>query len=353
MTMSSKRVPCDPCRQRRVRCDGSSPCTSCQRSQLACKREYIRRPRSPKHGSGKKIAALRAAQSQIEINQDHTTAAHQSPGNDLLSPENLPHLMERCIDVYLHRMYPIMPLFRPSTLYQRLNRPQEPNERSMLYALCALVTAFMCGRSESIIRCGEWAACARRIIEKCLLMRSEYSFVKDNTVLTLLASFFVAITYFELHDIRKSWFYLREAITLAHALGLHTDEYYRGMNHVDALYCRRIHNILFVTERSLAIARHKPVLLSQPLPLPTPGPDEGLKGLEEQPEIDAGFRQFVRVYSQIDIDFLEFWSQRGSEQGGPNLLLDDGVMSDAQRADICVTQRWLDLVLWRAALQQG
>lgn len=230
----------------------------------------------------------------------------------------------------------------------------------MLYALCALVTAFMCGRSESIIGSGEWATVAHRLIEKSLAMRSEYSFVEDNTVLTLLASFFVAVTYFELHNPRQSWFYLREAITLAHALGLHSDGYYRGMNHVDALYCRRIYDILFVTERSLAIARHKPVLLSQPLPLPAPGPEEGLEGLEEQPEIDPGFRQLVRVYSQIDVGFLDFWSRKGSfcsgsswEQGGTSLLLDNSVMSDAQRADICVTQNWLDLVLWRAALQQG
>ncbi|RJE26626.1 hypothetical protein PHISCL_01040 [Aspergillus sclerotialis] len=253
-----------------------------------------------------------------------------------------------------------MPLFRPSALSQWLNQPQEPNKRSMLYALCSLVTAFMCGHSESIIGRGEWDAIARRLIEKSLSTRSEYSFVEDNSVLTLLASFFVAVTYFELHNPRLSWFYLREAITLAHALELHTEKYYRGMNYVDTLYCRRIYNILFVTERSLAIARHKLVLLSQPLPHPALAPDGSPEGLEEQAEIDHGFRQLVRIYSQIDINFLDFWSRKGApcsgsswEQGGSSLLLDDGVISDAQRADICVTQLWFDLVLWRAALQQG
>ncbi|KAJ5619214.1 hypothetical protein N7510_003198 [Penicillium lagena] len=236
----------------------------------------------------------------------------------------------------------------------------EPNEQTMLFALCALVTAFMCGRSESIIGCGEWASVAQRFIEKSHSARSEYNFIEDNTLLTLLASFFVAVTHFELHNARQSWFYLREAITLAQALGLHTDEFYRGMDYVGALYCRRIYNILFVTERSLAIARHKPVLLPHPLLLPAPGPTDQLEGLEEQPEIDLGFRQLVHVYSQIDINFFNFWSRKGSistystwEQCGSNLLPDCGVMSDAQKADIFVTQHWLDLVLWRAALQQG
>ncbi|KAJ5783454.1 uncharacterized protein N7518_009131 [Penicillium psychrosexuale] len=237
----------------------------------------------------------------------------------------------------------------------------ERNEQTMLFALCALVTAFMCGRSESIIGCGEWASVAHRLIEKSNSVRSEYNFIGDSTVLTLLASFFVGVTHFELHNARQSWFYLREAITLAQALGLHTDEFYCGMDYVSALYCRRIYNILFVTERSFAVARHKPVLLPRPLLFPAPGPNDQLEGLEEQPEIDVGFRQLVHVYSQIDVNFLDFWSEKetiGTTHSTWNLfcsklLPDCVVMSDAHKADIFVTQHWLDLVLWRAALRQG
>jgi hypothetical protein len=135
----------------------------------------------------------------------------------------------------------------------------------MLFALYALVTAFMCGRSEFIIGCGEWASVAQGFIEKSISLRSTYNFIEDSTLLTLLASFFVAVTHFELHNARQSWFYLREAITWAQALGLHTDEFYRDMDYMSALYCRRTYNILFVTERSFAVARHKPVLLPRPL----------------------------------------------------------------------------------------
>lgn len=209
-------------------------------------------------------------------------------------------------------MYPIMPLFRPSILVEWLDRPTEPNEQTMLYAPCALVTAFMCGRSESIIGCGEWASVARKFIDKSHAMRSEYNFIEDTTPSTLLAFFFVAVTHFELHNARQSWFFLREAITLAQALGLHTDEYYQDMDYVSALYGRRIYNILFVTERSFAVARHKPVLLPRPLHLPAPGPKDQLEGLEEPPEIDLGFRQLVHVYSQIYVSFLDFWSEKGS-----------------------------------------
>lgn len=158
----------------------------------------------------------------------------------------------------------------------------------------------------------------------------------------------------------RAGFYLREAITLAQALGLHTDEFYCGVDYVDAFYCRSIYNILFVTDRSLAIARQKPVFLHIPLELlPVP---ESVAGLEEHPEIDLGFRQLVRVYSQIDIHFFHFWSRTGSSSGeswklcGSDLCPHSNhcvAMSEAQKANILVTQHWLDLILWRAALEQG
>ncbi|KAL2814238.1 hypothetical protein BDW59DRAFT_176519 [Aspergillus cavernicola] len=345
--MSSERVPCDPCRQRRVRCDGLLPCASCQRSQLACRREYARKRRGRKHGSGKVIAALRGHQSHLE-----------QEGCDILSPENLPRVMKRCVDVYLHHLYPIMPLFKPSALTEWLDRPLELNERSMLLALCALVTTFMCGHSESIIGAVEWESVARRFIQMSLSVRSDYNFVEDSSTVTLLGSFFVAVSHVELHQARQSWFYLREAITLAHGLRLHTDEFYRGMEHMDALYCRRIYDILFVTERSFAISRHKPVLLSQPLLLPAHVPDKEHKELSA---VDLGFRQLVQVYAQLDVDFLNFWSQEGSvfsgsqqeKRGFDPVLLDSGLISNTHKADILVTQHWLNLVYWRAALQQS
>lgn len=52
--------------------------------------------------------------------------------------------------------------------------------------------------------------------------------------------------------------------------------------------------------------------IGAPSVLPVPESDAGL---EEQPEIDLGFRQLVRVYSQIDIDFFHFWSRTGSSSG--------------------------------------
>ncbi|THX04747.1 hypothetical protein D6D17_05497 [Aureobasidium pullulans] len=250
-----------------------------------------------------------------------------------------------------------MPLFKSSMLAQWLDGPLGPNERSMLLAISALVVTFLCGRSESIIGNRQWDTVARFCIAKSLSVRSEYDFVLDSSVSTLLASFFIAIAYFELHDSHHTWFYLREAITLAQALGLHTSKYYDGMNSADALYSRRIYDILFVTERSFAIARHKPVLLLRPL-----DPSQGVSGEEHEntSEIDVGFRQLVRVYSQLEVEFLDVWSQQGSvnqglarRHGRLELSQECDALAEIQKADILVTQHWLELVFWTAALQQS
>ncbi|TIA48529.1 hypothetical protein D6C79_04066 [Aureobasidium pullulans] len=250
-----------------------------------------------------------------------------------------------------------MPLFKSSMLAQWLDGPLGSNERSMLLAISALVVTFLCGRSESIIGNRQWDTVARFCIAKSLSVRSEYDFVLDSSVSTLLASFFISIAYFELHDSHHTWFYLREAITLAQALGLHTSEYYDGMNSADALYSRRIYDILFVTERSFAIARHKPVLLLRPL-----DPSQGVSGEEHEStsEIDVGFRQLVRVYSQLEVEFLDVWSQQGSvnqglarRHGRLGLFQECDALAEIQKADILVTQHWLELVFWTAALQQS
>ncbi|KAL3472709.1 hypothetical protein BJX99DRAFT_262027 [Aspergillus californicus] len=352
--MSASRVPCDQCRQRRIRCDGMSPCASCQRAQLACCREYIRKRRGPKHGHGKRIQALRAWQSVSGLESARNRMERESLP---LSAEGLPQLIELCIRVYVERMYPVMPLFQTPDLIYRLKRPLAPNEYSMLCALSAMVVTFTCGRDGAYLLQGqgmEWRAVAQFLLRKCLAMRLMFAFVDDTSVMTLLASFFVAVSQFELGDSRSSWFYLREAITLAQGLGLDTHPFQDGVENSDGVDLCRIYNILFVTERSLAISRHMPVLLPHALQPPRETSDEA------QPDVNAGFAQLVWVYSQIDVAFIDFWRKENAASSSQpwtardiRLLTECPLLPDTQKADILVTQHWLQHVFWMAALRQG
>lgn len=126
------------------------------------------------------------------------------------------------------------------------------------------------------------------------------------------------------------------------------------------MYAFRFCPCILTTSRSFAISQHKPVLLTQPLPLPIGAPED------ERSEIDVGFRQLIQTYSQLDVDFINFWSRFGSALSAPSSLLrpldalhlepvphgTDGV-SDTQKVDILVTRHWLQLVYWKSALHHS
>lgn len=165
--MPPKQVPCDQCRQRRVRCDGLLPCAQCQRTRLPCRREYVRKRRGPKNGNGRIIAAPKA--DQIRPCQNHTP----SHAEDHVFPsiEDLPRLMKLCVSIYIDRLYSTMPVVRVSELTQWFERPLAPNEHSMLLALCTVVITFMCGRSHSIVEGMQWRLVAQFLVEKSLAVR--------------------------------------------------------------------------------------------------------------------------------------------------------------------------------------
>jgi hypothetical protein len=167
-------------------------------------------------------------------------------------PDHLGRLIAKCVKIYLHDVYPIWPVLIPSRVLQMLDRPREPNENSMIFALCSLVITHMCGKSEyldPLFSEAEWVSIARRLLSRSLRARENYSFIDDESPFTLLASFFMSLVHFELHETSASWFYLREAISFAHGLGLHREAFYQGLDHLDALYWRRIYCVLFASER--------------------------------------------------------------------------------------------------------
>ena len=60
--LPKKRIPCDQCRRRRIRCNGASPCDRCTTTGLNCSREYMPKRRGPKKGAGKVISQLESLQ---------------------------------------------------------------------------------------------------------------------------------------------------------------------------------------------------------------------------------------------------------------------------------------------------
>lgn len=168
------------------------------------------------------------------------------------SPSYL-HLIPACLDLFTEHIYPIMPLIHMPTLRASIHRPLEMSEKNLLYALCALTSTHMSGKIIQAPETSSWEATGRFFLDECLLVRQSYDFVEDKTLSAVISSYFVSTAFFEINQSRKSWYYLREAMTLGQDLGLHNEKSYVGLPEAESLCRRRTFWILYITERYVCV----------------------------------------------------------------------------------------------------
>lgn len=423
---NNKRTVCDNCRRRRIRCDGRFPCQQCAGATLTCKRDHVPKKRGPKRGHGRVINELRAQEfkqtlvsettsgSDIDAenyNSTTTSAAPSPPAQPFVpwtavtsDPRKVPepkgpftsdvyqprsrdyrYLIPRCVDLYYEHMYPIMPLVYMPAIRNLIERDLTSSEENLIYALCALTSFHMAGKSLAISGQPPWDEVGRFFLDECISVRHKYDILEDTSLFVVISSFWLSTSFFEINQSRKSWFYLREALTLAIDLRLHQDASYNGLPAEEVLCRQRVFWILFVTERSFAILRNKPLTLRKTPSLPTGGHDY------EAPDIHVGFMKLVSSYAPLDESFVNAWND-GSDPSvsettylnlqrllaqpldflrpkrkspSPPISLiptvnsvqddesDEPDPTSVQKADLMITQQWLRLIVWQSSFRQG
>ncbi|KAH8752826.1 hypothetical protein F5883DRAFT_397616, partial [Diaporthe sp. PMI_573] len=332
----SKRTVCDHCRRRRIRCDGQLPCQQCLNASLTCKRDHVPRKRGPKRGHGR-VMCLRVREKERE-SRDNSAEPEVPPGrtvhqstalpqdvswrNNASDPRNGPepmsiftsdqhqplhrpflHLIPQCVDLYYEHIYPIMPVLYMPAIRSMITRQMSPSEKNLVFALCALVSMHMSGKSLSFDGPASWEDAGRFFLDECVSNRQSYDFMEDMSLNAVISSFWLSTSFFEINQNRKSWLYLREALTLAQDMGLHDDSTYVSLSPQEALCRQRVFWILFVTERSFAILRNKPITFKKTPMLPT------TRHSYESPDIHAGFLQLVSSYTPLDESFVSAWNE--------------------------------------------
>jgi hypothetical protein len=172
----------------------------------------------------------------------------------------------------------------------------------------------------------------------------------------------------------KSLLYLREAITLAQIKGLDRARTCEMFDPAEDRLRRRILWLLFVTERGVAALHKLPIIL---------GPADKLPPLnnassEDEAHVLPAFKKLVHLFCIFDqsgaFEFLEgaaddghMGVSTGSEMGCSEIqreamlstlrrrLADaplelSNATTDIQKADICVTRQWMQILIWRATL---
>ncbi|POS83690.1 hypothetical protein EPUL_005675 [Erysiphe pulchra] len=268
------------------------------------------------------------------------------------------HLIPTCIDLFMEHIYPIMPLLYMPALRELTTRPLEPPEKNLVYSLCALTSTHMSGKINLAPGPEVWDAAARFFLNECISVRQSYDFVEDKSFSAISSSYFVSTAFFELNQNRKSWYYLREALTMGQDIGFHDENTYRDLPTEEALCRRRTFWILYVTERSFAILRNKPLTLSK-----TPRFPNTLHEYEA-PEIHSGFLQLINTYNVLDSSFVDTWNECTQARTSistytalqARLKIHNPIsmaLISTQKADILVTQQWLRLIVWQSSMRQG
>lgn len=159
------------------------------------------------------------------------------------------YLIPTCIDFFVEHIYPIMPLVYLPALKELITRPLKPCEKNLVYSLCALTLTHMSEKTNISPSPENWDAAAQFFLNECILVRQSYDFVGDKSFSAISSSYFISTAFFELNQNRKSWYYLREAMTMGQDIGFHDENTYLDLSPEDALCCRRTFWILYVTER--------------------------------------------------------------------------------------------------------
>jgi hypothetical protein len=297
-------------------------------------------------------------------------------------------LIPTCVELYYEHIYPIMPLPYMPGVRSMISRQMTSSEKNYIYSMCALTSFHMLGQSIDTPGLPSWDAPGRFFLDECISVRQSYDFLEDLSLHAVVSSFWLSTSHFEINQNRKSWLYLREALTLAHDLGLHDDTTYLGLSPEERLCRQRVFWQLFVTERSFAVLRNKPITFKKTPSIPT------TRHAYEAPDIHAGFLQLINSYVPLDESFVTAWNDGSDPRvtsatyialqallsippaflSRPSTRVSSPTSSAAsnpvattvsteddpdlettaiQKADLLITQQWLRLIVWQSSFKQN
>ncbi|KAI5201292.1 hypothetical protein AUEXF2481DRAFT_3861 [Aureobasidium subglaciale EXF-2481] len=280
-----------------------------------------------------------------------------SPNTTVPPVFQINRITERSVDLFFKHTYPIYPVIEESSIRSILSGSREPTlaESCLLWSICAL----------TLVTVDSWPAMtvesrsvtARKYVRQCLDTRMANNFIESASIEDVLASLFIAVTYFDLKCRKTSWFHLKEAITLGHFVGITCAGQNSLLDSMQKIIYQRVYALLYITERGACIHDKFPVSILEPPDLPY----VALPG--EERTVSPSLSGLFQLFSLLDMSFIQAWTESSLSPNTATKLEElqqhlrrpisvEG-MSDIQRANILVTQQWLRLMVWQTALRLG
>ncbi|CAI6340607.1 unnamed protein product [Periconia digitata] len=284
--------------------------------------------------------------------QEHTIPPLSSTGG--LGPTDLEALpIEACIEAYLDRIHPIVPLLNEDLLRDEVSKASiSPASKQFVLSFCAYVVTFgkvlrepsaspsLSSTTAAATSISDFAL-GQQLVDSALAIQNPQRITQPSG-LSVYISFFLYGAHAGMGMYRPGWFYLREATTLFMMQKPGEKEWFTPETHT------RVFWILVVSERAHAIRRQRPITLqinpsTPPPPPPLTPPDRSLHHL-------------ATLFRPFDESFFSLWNDASRRDCSkdwllsletrvrtallpPLSLLDD--LSCDQLANVRVSQLWL------------
>jgi hypothetical protein len=204
-------------------------------------------------------------------------------------------------------------------------------------------------------------------------VRKGYEWTTKPTISAVYTSYYISLVQQNLSQSDAAWIHLRQAMTIAHVIGLQNEANYHVVDDAREVSARRrLFWALFIYERyvlfrkvlyrRLTMARFytlkykRPLTLTASIQLPNPNDDP------EEAQTVSGFVHLISLYKPLD-EFFTLWagSSRGTTQvfiGHCLRLLAEGVpeyfeSSEVQALDLKISQQWLRALVWKLGSSLG
>jgi hypothetical protein len=183
-----------------------------------------------------------------------------------------------------------------------------------------------------------------------LWARDQGSFIDHISVDSIMATFFIFTAYYRDEKFEKAWFLLRETLTMAQIMGVHSESHYKGLDKETDLQHRILFYTLFITERGVALQTKFPLTLQNSISYPLIDSNKN--------HTYVGLIQLATLFTVVD-DYQKLTQEGKTNLDVENLakkLLDRldatkqltlNMKSDIQRADFFISLQWLKLLVWK------
>lgn len=380
---------CDSCHHRKIRCDGTTPCTNCQAARTICtylaipKKTGPKGPRRSTKAPRKPVpyypSLSRSPSQSASTNAATPVSHHDEPLPIRLAdtvrlrppepdgplgpfPEVAKDVLLACLDAFLKHKYPVTPILDGAQVKAALPDLRQYSELYGLLTACSAVMILTPELLEFPISSPPPPSGEPRelptsdfLVSETLRARQYSDWVENPSMTTIQTSFFLFSAYFCHGKDNSAWFHLREAITMLQMLRYHEEETYVTLNEenpVLATYARRMFWVLFITERAYALQRHRILTLHPTIARPS---------LDSGPEqhILSGFLDLISLFDNFDEEFLNLWNfQSSGTATSPDSLIrlqnvlqagfqNISTCTESQKADLLVSRQWLKTMVWQ------